>query len=217
MLSTRTTPLLAGMIVAGALTLAGCGGSDDDDTVAQSAPDASSFPTPQGGTLQQFLRQEADAEGPVISPTGQVYAKGSDRYGFGVFTLGNEQVTDAEVAIYAAHGKGGEVQGPYPARVESLEVDPAYQSKTTSDDPDSAHVVYVADVPFDQDGEWQIGALTRDGDNLQGSLAPSAVVGKTDDIPLPGDKAPVIHTETSEDVGGNLDKIDTRVPPDSMH
>ena len=215
---TRPAPrIAAGIIVLGALALAGCGGSDDEGNTAQAAPDASSFPAPDNRSLQQFLETEADAEGPVISPTGQVFAKGADRYGFGVFTLGNEQISDAEVAIYAAPGKDGKVQGPYPARVESLEVEPAYQSRTTSDDPDSAQVVYVADIPFDQEGEWRIGALTRDGDSLQGSLAPSSVVGKADAIPQPGDKAPVVHTDTAEDVGGNLEKIDTRLPPGTMH
>jgi hypothetical protein len=32
-----------------------------------------------------------------------------------------------------------------------------------------------------------------------------------------GEKAPVIHTPTAADVGGDLAKIDTRVPPDQMH
>jgi hypothetical protein len=75
----------------------------------------------------------------------------------------------------------------------------------------------VADVPLDADGEWRIGALVRSGDTLQASLAPSAVVGKFSDIPQVGDKAPRVHTPTVDDVGGNLAKIDTRQPPDTMH
>ena len=205
------------MIALGTLALAGCGGSEDEGTASASAPDASSFPAPDNRPLPQFLDEEADAEGPVISPTGQVFNKGTDRYGFGVFTLGNEQIPDAEVAIYAAHGKNGKVEGPYPARVESLEVEPAYRSRTSSDDPGSAHVAYVSDIKFDQDGEWRIGALTRDGDSLQGSIAPSAVVGSDYEIPQPGDRAPVVHTDTAADVGGNLAKIDTRLPPGTMH
>jgi hypothetical protein len=134
-----------------------------------------------------------------------------------VFTLGNEQITDAEVALYASRGKSGEVGGPYPARVESLDVEPAYRSRTTSDDPDAAQVVYVSDVEFDEDGKWQIGALTRDGDGLQGSLAPGAIVGANEDVPQPGDKAPVVHTDTAQSAGGNLEKIDTRIPPGTMH
>src|SRR6185312_17426418 len=46
---------------------------------------------------------------------------------------------------------------------------------------------------------------------------PSAVVGKFPDVPQPGDQAPVMHTPTADDVGGDLTKIDTRQPPSSMH
>ncbi|MGD9734141.1 MAG: hypothetical protein AB7V58_00810 [Solirubrobacterales bacterium] len=46
---------------------------------------------------------------------------------------------------------------------------------------------------------------------------PSAVVGRFPEIPRPGDPAPRIHTPTAEDAGGDLSKIDTRIPPDQMH
>jgi hypothetical protein len=205
-----------GLLAAGAIALVGCGGSDDDGTANQSAPDPADFPAANGRPLQQVL-SEADSEGPVISPAAQVFDKGKNRFPFGVFTTGREEIDDAQVAIYVAHGPSGEAKGPYPARVESLEVDPAYESKTTADDPDAAHVVYVTDVDFDADGEWRIGALTRDGDSLQASVVPSAVVGKFSGIPGPGDKVPRVHTPTADEVGGDLSKIDTRVPPDSMH
>src|SRR5919106_1067104 len=94
---------------------------------------------------------------------------------------------------------------------------PACESKTTADDPDAARVVYVTEVDLDKDGEWRIGALTRDGDSLQASVVPSAVVGKFSDIPRPGDKAPRVHTPTAEKVGGDLAEIDTRDPPGTMH
>jgi hypothetical protein len=205
-----------GLLAAGAIALVGCGGSDDDGTANQSAPDPADFPAANGRPLQQVL-SEADSEGPVISPAAQVFDKGKNRFPFGVFTTGREEIDDAQVAIYVAHGPSGEAKGPYPARVESLEVDPAYESKTTADDPDAAHVVYVTDVDFDAAGEWRIGALTRDGDSLQASVVPSAVVGKFSGIPGPGDKVPRVHTPTADEVGGDLSKIDTRVPPDSMH
>jgi hypothetical protein len=218
MLVPGTAPRLAtGLIAAGAIALVGCGGSDDDANVSQPAPEAASFPAADGRTVQQLLSEEADSEGPVVSPAGKVFHKGENRYAFGVFTLGGEQVEDAEVAIYAAHGADGKAQGPYPARVESLEVEPQFESRTSADDPDSARTVYVADVSLDAGGEWRIGALVRSGDSLQGSLAPSAVVGKFSDVPQPGDEAPRVHTPTVEDVGGDLSKIDTRVPPDTMH
>jgi hypothetical protein len=36
-------------------------------------------------------------------------------------------------------------------------------------------------------------------------------------VPDRGDAAIAVHTPTKEDVGGDLAKIDTRVPPDDMH
>ena len=45
---------------------------------------------------------------------------------------------------------------------------------------------------------------------------PSIVVNTSDPIPEVGDKAPVIHTPTKDEVG-NISQIDTRVPPDDMH
>lgn len=217
--SSRAPRIAVGVAAIGALALVGCGGSSDDDEgiSAKDAPEASSFPSPDNRDLKQFLTEEAQGEGPVISPTGQVFEKGADRYGFGVFTLGNEQIPDADVAIYASPGAKGKVQGPYPARVESLDVEPAYRSRTTSDDPDAAKVVYVSDVDFDKKGEWRIGALTREGDALQGSVAPSAVVGGKTRIPQAGEIAPAVHTDTAQGAGGNLEKIDTRIPPGTMH
>jgi hypothetical protein len=213
----RVAPRLAtGLLAAGAIAVAGCGGSDDDSTANQAAPDAASFPAANNRPLQEIL-SEADSEGPVISPAVQVFNKGENRFAFGVFTLDREQITDAEVAIYAARGQTGKAKGPYPAQVESLETDPAYESKTTADDPDAARVVYVTDLDLDKKGEWRLGALTRDGDTLQASVVGSAVVGQFSDIPRPGDKAPRVHTPTAEQVGGDLAKIDTRDPPDSMH
>ena len=214
--SPSVAPRLAtGLLAAGAIAVAGCGGSDDEGTVDRDAPAAASFP-PAEGNLQQVLSQ-AGSEGPVVSPTGQVFHKGKNRYAFGVFTAGREQITDAEVAIYVAHGPKGKAKGPYPARVESLETDPAYESKTTADDPDAARTVYVSEVDFDADGEWRIGALTRSGDELQASVIPSAVIGRFNDVPQPGDTAPRIHTPTVDEVGGKIDQIETRDPPDSMH
>ena len=212
-----SAPRLAAGVAAGAVVLAGCGGGSDDEGLAsQPAPDQSSFPAANGRTLEQILH-EASAEGPVISPAGQVFHEGENRYAFGVFDVGGDQITDADVGLYVAKGAKGKAKGPYPARVESLETEPEFESETTADDPDSARTVYVADIPLDADGEWRIGALVRSGDTLQASLAPSAVVGKFSDIPQVGDRAPRVHTPTVDDVGGNLAKIDTRQPPDTMH
>jgi hypothetical protein len=197
------------------LALAACGGDDAPESASRAAPAASEFPSPDGRTLLQVLN-EADAEGPVISPSGQIYPEGEYRYAFGVFDVGGEQITDADVALYAAPGRNGEAQGPFPAAVEDLSVEGPFLSRTTAQDPDSAKAVYVTSIDFDRSGEWRIGALIHSGDTLQASLAPSAVVDPHPDVPQVGDEAPLTHTPTADDVT-DISQIDTRDPPDTMH
>jgi hypothetical protein len=208
--------------------LVGCGGTTYSGVTDRSAPPASEFPKP-AGTLADVYKA-ADGESKlVVLPTGSVFDRGSDRYGFGVFTAGKKQVTDAKVALYFAHGEDGKARGPFPARVESLATEPAFIAQTTGQDPQAAKVVYVTDsVPFTADGEWRALAMVEEGGKLGATLVPSAVVGH---FPSPrpgfprspvnppdvGQRAPEIHTPTAADVGGDLAKIDTRIPPDDMH
>ncbi len=106
-------------------------------------------------------------------------------------------------------------KGPFPAAVASLETKPAFRAETTTSDPDAATTIYTTNVNFPQNGEWRIAAVIRDGDKLSASLLPSAVVGEYSGIPRVGDRPPRIHTPTPEDVGGDLTKLTTRVPPES--
>lgn len=107
--------------------------------------------------------------------------------------------------------------GPFPASIESLATQPAFRGVTTTADPDAAKVVYTAEVDLPSDGEWRIGALVKEDDELTGTLIPSAVVGQFDQVPSAGEKAPVIHTPTRADAGGDLSTITTRVPPDTQN
>jgi hypothetical protein len=215
--NTHRLTLLAVIALLPAL-LSACG-DDDSDSVEedrQPAPAASAFPAPDGGSLEQLLADAAPAD-LAVSPAGAVFTEGRNRFGFGIFTIEGEQVTDAEVAIYAAPGPDGPVQGPFPARVESLETDPEFTARTTADDPDAAKVVYVADLVLDRPGEWRLIALVRTDDGLSGArVTPSLVVERADPIPAPGEPAPSVHTPTTEEVG-DVGEIDTRVPHDTMH
>jgi hypothetical protein len=217
LLRTRTT-LLVTLLAAG-LVAAGCGG-DDDATSSDptAAPDASSFPATDGGTLEDLIAGQDPGDDLVVAPSGSDYTVGKNRFGFAVFTVDRDQITDANVAIYAAAGSDGNAEGPYPARVESLETEPAFTAQTTSGDPDAAKAVYVADVPFDQPGEYRLVALVEQDGSTSAVRIPSVVV-KTpaqDKVPEVGEKAPPIHTPTTDDVG-DITQIDTRVPPDDMH
>jgi hypothetical protein len=207
-------PATLPIVLTAAAMLAGCGGSSD--SADRGAPSASQFPAVQGRSLDQILRGAA-GPAPVVAPTSQVFRQGRNRYGFGVFEPSGKKLNDADVAIYIAHGPRGTVHGPFPARIESLHTEPRYQSKTTADDPDAASVVYVTDVNLDATGEWRVIALVRNGDRLEGTRLASAVVGAFPNVPAVGAKAPAIHTPTAADVGGRLEKIDTRQPHDDMH
>jgi hypothetical protein len=205
------------------------------------APPKSAFPSPEGRTLREMLKA---ADGPaelVVSPAAMVFYKGPNRYPFGVFERDRTQVSDAEVALYfakapapepGAKSKSGNkgpaaksqaqaldepAIGPFPAAIESLVTQPAFRAKTTSDDPDAASVVYSTQVSFPSDGEWRIAALVKRDGEVKGTLLPSAVVGEFGKIPRPGDQAPKVHTPTPDDVGGDLAKITTRIPPDTQN
>jgi hypothetical protein len=211
--------LVAAAVASVSLGVAACGGdSSGGESAGTPAPAASDFPPASGRTLTQILQGSAVQQSNlVVSPTGAVYGQGENRFGFGVFTVSREQVEDAEVAIYAAPSEGGKATGPFPARIESLEVKPQFESQTTDLDPDSAKVVYVATVEFDREGNWDMVAVFREGSSYTASLIPTIKVGGYKEIPAVGEPAPRVHTPTVSDVGGDVGQIDTRTPHDDMH
>jgi len=197
------------------LLVAGCGSSSEESS--RPAPSAAEFPVAKGKTIADLLRTSgAKPAKVVIAPAGQVFDLGENRYPFGVFTKANEQVDDADVALYFAKEEGkGPVIGPLPAQVTSLEVKAAYRA--AGEDPDQAKNVYVVPkVDFNRKGPWVAIAMLKGKDGLEASRVPSPVVGGAK-VPQVGEKAPLIHTPTASDVGGDLSKIDTRVPHDQMH
>jgi hypothetical protein len=199
--------------------VAGCGGSDNGTgSRSKPAPAASEFPSAQGMTLRQIVLSAKGGQGPVVSPAAGYFHLGTNRFPFGVFTTGRQQITNATVALYAAPGRGvdGQAIGPFPARIEDLTTKTSFQAKTTADDPAAAQVAYVSDIPFDQPGPWEFAALIKSGGSFQYSLLPSP--NPVGDYPMPqvGQKTPVIHTLTAGEVS-SISQIDTRVPPDDMH
>jgi hypothetical protein len=199
--------------------VAGCGGSDNGTgSRSRPAPVASDFPSAKGKTLREVLLSSGASQGPVVSPAAAAFHLGTNRFPFGVFTAGREQITDAQVALYAAPGRGvnGPAIGPFPARIEDLTTMPSFRAKTTADDPSAAQVAYVSDIPLDKPGPWAFGALIKNGSSFQYSLLPSP--NPVGDYPMPqvGQPAPVVHTLTAGQVS-DISQIDTRVPPDDMH
>lgn len=202
-----------------ALFALGCGSSDDPSTASTAAPAAASFPQTDGGTLEDLLAGATPADDIVVSPAGKDFTVGKNRVAFGVFSVdAKPDMDDLDVAIYVAHGATGKAEGPFPARRESLATEPAFASQTTASDPDAAKVVYVTDIDLPKPGEYRIVAVVQnsDGSTEATRVTPSLIARTNDPIPAVGEKAPLIHTLTVDDVG-DVSKIDTRVPPDTMH
>jgi hypothetical protein len=207
---------LLALLCASATAIAGCGGSSGGGS--RNAPPATEFPSAKGKTIEQLL--EGSGAKPtklVISPAGEVFDQGRGRYPFGVFTVAGEQVDDADVALYFAKDSGSPVRGPFPARVTSLETKPAYRAQNSGGPGDATTVYVVPKVNFDRSGPWLGIAMLKGPDGLEASRVPSPTVGRFPRVPNVGERAPLIHTPTAADVGGDLAKIDTRVPPDQMH
>jgi len=219
--------------------------SSSSQAVNHPAPPKSAFPSAAGKTLGDIVKTADGHSELVISPAALVFHSGENRYPVGVFHADRSQVDDAEVALYVARvpqpktgggptAKNGKrkkgavararaealeqpAAGPYPMAVESLATKPAYRAQTTSSDPDAATAVYTTDIDFSSDGEWRLAALVKQGDETKATLLPSASVGEFEDVPKVGEKAPLIHTPTLSDVGGDPSKITTRVPPDTQN
>lgn len=154
--------------------------------------------------------------------------------------LGSE-VTDAEVAIYyackapakasgqakkgaAAEAAAGQHKvleepavGPFPARIESLSSQPQYESRTTSESAGTARVVYSTQLNLPAAGECRPAALIKENGKVGAKLLPGFQPGEFTKVPRVGEKPPPIETPTAQEVGGDLAKITTRVPPDTLN
>ncbi len=210
------------------------------------APPKSAFPATEGRTLRQIL-QSADGPAELkVQPQAMVFNVGPNRYPFGVFEKSNAQkegaeVDDAEVAIYYAKvpsardqrskpGVKGAVAkaagealdqpavGPFPAKIETLATEPRFEAKSTAENPNAARVVYSAQVPLPEKGQWRLAALIKEDGELRATPPlTSANAGEFDAVPHVGTQAPLIQTPTAQDVGGAASKITTRIPPDTQN
>jgi hypothetical protein len=244
----RLAPALLCLIAAGAL-VTGCGGDSGNEEstggalgVAQSrpAPSKAEFPAVEGRTLRQVLKAADGRTELAVRPVADVFYPGPNRYPFGVFDSDEQEVTDAEVALYFSRvpephpgakskpGNRGQVgktaksalnqpaHGPFPAAVESLEVEPEFRAEER-DGQETASVVYSTNLNLPGEGGWLIGAILKEDGESTGAVLGSAVVGEFRRVPRPGGNAPVIHTPTAQDAEGDLSKITTRIPPDTQN
>jgi hypothetical protein len=232
------------LLAGGALLVAcGSGGSDSTESTVGTVenrppPPKSEFPAAEGRSLNEVLHLGQPTK-TSVSPAATVFYPGENRYPFGVSKKGGAEITDAKVALYIAkvptlHPTKGKLKkgetaqarikaleepaiGPFPARIESLAAKPAFRAEPTGDGLETATAVYLSRIDFPSDGEWRVAAVIDEDGALSAKLMPSALVGEFHRIPRPGQKAPLIHTPTAADVGGDLSRITTRVPPDTQN
>src|SRR3712207_4096915 len=159
--SRRLAAALAAVAVA--LTLGGCGGDEGGDDMAPPPGGVGAdepFPEPKAATLADLRR--GLGPGPSMASSVSVLEPGrTNRFAFGLFDRSRRQIADAPAAVYVAPVDGGRVEGPFPARHRSLEVDHGHRSDTVEHDDDSAHSIYVADVPFEHEGDYQVLGVTK--------------------------------------------------------
>jgi hypothetical protein len=232
----RLAPALLCLLAAGAFLGGCGDGSDESTSAAfeaaesRPAPPKSEFPSPDGRTLREVVKgADAPAEW-IVSPAAVVFYPGKNRYPFGVFDREDGEITDAEVALYYARvpqpkpgakskpgnrGQAAKAQGdaldqpavgPFPASIESLATKPAFRTPPGADGPEIASVVYSAQLEFPGEGEWLLAAIVKEDGELKGTLLQTVAVGEFKRIPKPGEKAPVIHTATSQDYAERLGK-----------
>lgn len=200
-----------------ALMLASCGSDDGGAEPAPAEPVAASpadFPAAAGKTLKQLTA--GLKQGAVLNPSSASSQKvGKDnRLGFAIVDTANKQIDVSAVAVYTAKPDGSELRGPFVARKESLDVATPYRSAQTDADLASGKTFYVASPEFASAGPHVAIGLVRLDGRLVVADAPAALqVGMKNGPPDVGERAIRVHTLTGADVGGNLTKITTRVPP----
>jgi hypothetical protein len=207
---------LAPLLAAGMLALVACGGDEDPEAVAPppepAAAQPADFPAAEGKERQDLTR--GLIEGPVFTPSTSVLAVGDNRFGFALFDTAQKQVEASAVAVYTSKKDGSDLQGPFTARRESFAVKSAYRSAQAAGDLANGDAFYVTNLPFESAGSRVLTALVRMDGRLVSAGSFELEVHEKSGPPNIGDEAISMHTLTPADVGGDLEKLTTRVPPD---
>jgi hypothetical protein len=216
------------MLALAAAVLAGCGSSGGSgggasspnatppppppDVARAAHPTRADFPAARGRTLRE-LADTLYGGGPQVAMATTDYVPGRNRVAFGLIEHDGTLIY-GNTAVYVARSEHAKAIGPFVAPADSLQVRPAFRSETAAGDDVTG--VYHADVRLPGSGRWLLLTVTRSGEELLGGAA-AVDVRKRSPVPAVGDPAPRIHTPTLASVGGDVSKIDTRVPPSRLH
>ncbi len=225
---------MLGAVIATMLAVAGCGGDSDEpaDPVGEvsqdgglqqrvreaAAPEGSIFPASEGKTLEQVAEEVRGGGATEVGLASSVFtAGGENRLAFGVID-DEGQFVYGQTAVYAAPTPQEPAIGPFLAPADVLVTQGRYRSKQAATEADPFAAVYQAEVPFKRKGPWSILTVTRQGNTwLAAPTQVEVTTAKADKIPDVGESAPKVATDTMETAKGNVENIDTRVPPSDMH
>jgi len=210
--------LLPALVACAMVLLSACGSDEGGTAPAPPQPAAAApadFPSARGKTLAQLT--QGVSQGVVLKVASlNSQTVGRNRFSFALVDRADKQLDVSGVALYFAGEDGKRVHGPYVAHKESLDVSAPYRSELTSEDLATGDTFYVADPTFKSAGKHRVVGLARlDGRLVVADSGPSGTVpvGLRNGPPDVGDKAIRVHTQTGDDVGGNLKQITTRLPP----
>jgi len=226
------------LVAAAALSLAACGGGSDGGGSGDAAAPAprgpssaalraeldaatkvqtSSFPATGGRTLRQ-VADALDGTGPQVSFATQTLVPGPrQRLAFGVVDEKTGFVY-APTAIYLAPEENAKARGPFPAPADLLITDAPFRSQNAATESDPFAAVYETQVPLDRPGDYPVLAVSLiKGKRIAAAGVIKVTAAAKDPIPDVGEPAPRVATDTLAAVGGDVAKIDTRVPPSDMH
>ncbi|HEX8207535.1 MAG TPA: hypothetical protein VF587_15835 [Solirubrobacteraceae bacterium] len=205
------------LLVSLSLFAVGCGGDDDkspsssETTTTDGAATKVEFP--DGGNKTMRALRSSAPEGAVFAPSVSQLRPGSNRIGFALFDESRAQVSPDAVAVYVGGTQGRGLRGPFEARKESLRVKPPFMSRQTAADLDEVDSFWVADVDLPKKGRYVLTALASVDGELTSTSQIEMRAGQRGGPPDVGDRAIKVDTDTVDDAGGELESIDTRIPP----
>jgi hypothetical protein len=217
------------LLMALALLVAGCGGDDGDSPQGEGegakssrpsaavieqarSPKRSDFPAARGRSLE-----EISADMPAVNAglATSVFTPGPNRLAFGMLDDKRTFIYGPS-AVYVARTPTGRARGPFLAPADPLVVEPPFRSQGAAEPGGDIAAIYDARLDLPSPGRWAVLAVSEVEGRLVG--APTEIqVNARESIPDVGEPAPRVKTDTLASAGGDIESIDTRVPPTDMH
>jgi hypothetical protein len=168
-----------------------------------------------GGRSLQEVADTVTSGGLQVGLATSEYTPGENRLAFGLIDQRNSFVY-GKTAVYLAPTPSSPAQGPYPAPARPLIVEPPFRSRGTATEANGIAAIYSATVPLPRPGRYAVLAVTEVGGRTLGGGTTIEMPRKRTVVDV-GQRAPRVETDTLASAGGNVDAIETRDPPDTMH